>query len=230
MYEIRVFERKAGELHARGLTGGYVHLCIGQEAIAVGVSEAMRRDDFVFSTYRNHGIYLARGGDPKKLLLELIGDVRGCSGGKGGSMHVVCGEIGLVWTGAIVAGHLPLAVGFAKALKMKRSDSVVVAFAGDGAMDEGVFWESLNLAKLYSVPLMFVIENNRYAAHLSLRRHLSIRDLVGVLDKWGYSCIGCSVMMSRRCILVPWSVWIGLGLASLRSCCVIRIGFMVISA
>jgi TPP-dependent pyruvate/acetoin dehydrogenase alpha subunit len=149
-----------------------VHLSIGQEAVSVGVCEALRPDDVVFGTYRSHAYYLAKGGDLKKMLAELYGKATGCAKGKGGSMHLVDAAHGVMGASAVVGTTIPNAVGYAYALRLQRRDSIVVSFFGDGATDEGVFYESLNFAALKQLPVIFVCENNFYAIHTHLlRRH-----------------------------------------------------------
>jgi TPP-dependent pyruvate/acetoin dehydrogenase alpha subunit len=149
-----------------------VHLSIGQEAVSVGVCEALRPDDVVFGTYRSHAYYLAKGGDLKKMMAELYGKAAGCAKGKGGSMHLVDVAHGVMGASAVVGTTIANAVGYAYALKLQRKDSIVVSFFGDGATDEGVFHESLNFAALKQLPLLFICENNSYAIHTHLlRRH-----------------------------------------------------------
>jgi TPP-dependent pyruvate/acetoin dehydrogenase alpha subunit len=140
-----------------------VHLSIGQEAISVGACEALRPDDVVFGFYRSHALYLAKGGDLKKMIAELYGKATGCARGKGGSMHLVDIEHGMMGTSAVVGTGLPQAVGYAYSLKYKGKDSIVANFFGDGAVDEGVFHESLNFASLKKLPILFICENNTYA-------------------------------------------------------------------
>jgi TPP-dependent pyruvate/acetoin dehydrogenase alpha subunit len=150
-----------------------VHLSTGQEAVSVGICEALRPDDVVFGSYRSHAMYLAKGGDLKRMIAELYGKVTGCAKGKGGSMHLVDSIHGVMGTSAVVGTTIPHAVGYAYALKLRRKDSVVVSFFGDGATDEGVFYEGLNFAALKGLPVIFVCENNSYAIHThQLRRQL----------------------------------------------------------
>lgn len=171
LYRIRRVEEEIAEVYPTDKIKSPVHLSIGQEAIAVGVCEALRRDDVIFGSYRGHAAYLAKGGDLKQMIAELYGKSTGCAKGKGGSMHLIDVPHGIMGTSAIVATTIPQAVGYAYALKFKRADSVVVSFFGDGATDEGVFYESLNFAALKKVPLIFVCENNSYAIHThQLRR------------------------------------------------------------
>ncbi|MDO8522847.1 MAG: thiamine pyrophosphate-dependent dehydrogenase E1 component subunit alpha [bacterium] len=145
-----------------------VHLCIGQEAIPAGVCASLRNDDFVFSFYRGHGHYLAKGGDLKALFAELYGKATGCSKGHGGSMHIIDTSVGFMGTSAIVGGQIPMAVGVALAFKLTQTDRVSVVFFGDGACEEGVFHEALNFASLKKLPIIFVCENNLYAVKAPL--------------------------------------------------------------
>jgi TPP-dependent pyruvate/acetoin dehydrogenase alpha subunit len=154
-----------------------VHLSIGQEAVAVGVCEALRSDDIAFGTYRGHAIYLAKGGDLKKMVAELYGKATGCAKGKGGSMHLVDAEAGVMGASAVVGTTIPQAVGYAYALKLQKKDSLVVNFFGDGAADEGAFHESLNFAALKRVPLIFICENNLYSIHSHQRTRHPVEDI-----------------------------------------------------
>jgi TPP-dependent pyruvate/acetoin dehydrogenase alpha subunit len=142
-----------------------VHLSIGQEAVSVGVCEALRHNDVVFGTYRGHALYLAKGGDMKRMIAELYGKVSGCAKGKGGSMHLIDIDAGVMGTSAIVGTTIPQAVGYAYAVKLQGKDSVVACFFGDGAVDEGAFHESMNFAALKKIPIIFICENNFYSIH-----------------------------------------------------------------
>lgn len=144
------------------------HLYIGQEAIAAGVCANLRKDDYVFSTHRSHGHYIAKGGDLKAMMAELYGKRTGCSRGRGGSMHLVDPEVGLMGSAAIVGSTIPLAVGTALASVIQGNNRVAVAFFGDGATDEGIFDESLNFASLRKLPVVFICENNLFSTHLPL--------------------------------------------------------------
>jgi acetoin:2,6-dichlorophenolindophenol oxidoreductase subunit alpha len=168
MTRIRLVEERIGELVAGGEIICPCHLYIGQEVVAAGVSAHLRPDDFVFSTHRSHGHYLAKGGDLKAMMAELFGRRTGCSRGKGGSMHLVAPEVGYPGSSAIVAGSIPLAVGAALGFQLRRVDLVAVAFFGDGAACEGAFYESLNFAALKKLPVVFVCENNFYSTHMPL--------------------------------------------------------------
>ena len=178
MVRLRKFEERVGELVTPPkeiITP--CHLYIGQEAVATGVCSALRKDDYVFSTHRSHGHYLAKGGNMKTLMAELFGKKTGCSKGKGGSMHIASSAMGLLGSSAIVGGTIPIAVGTALALSMQGKDAVSVAFFGDGAVQEGVFYESLNFASLKKLPVIFVCENNLYCTHLSVADCLADPDI-----------------------------------------------------
>jgi TPP-dependent pyruvate/acetoin dehydrogenase alpha subunit len=162
-----------------------VHLSIGQEAVSVGVCEALRPDDVVFGTYRSHAYYLAKGGDVRKMMAELFGKATGCAKGKGGSMHLVDAAHGVMGASAVVGTTIPNAVGYAYALRLQRRDSIVVSFFGDGATDEGVFYESLNFAALKRLPIIFVCENNFYAIHTHLLRRHKDADLCARVGAYG---------------------------------------------
>jgi len=172
LYKIRRVEEEIIRLYPTDEIKSPVHLSIGQEAISVGVCQALRGDDVVFGSYRGHAMYLAKGGSLKKMIAELYGKITGCAKGKGGSMHLVDVEKGVMGTSAIVATTIPLSVGYAYSLKYKQSDSLVVSFFGDGAVDEGAFHESMNFAALKKLPILFICENNFYAIHSHhLKRH-----------------------------------------------------------
>lgn len=165
LYRIRRVEEEIAAVYPTDKIKSPVHLSIGQEAVSVGVCEALRADDVVFGSYRSHALYLAKGGDLKRMIAELYGKTDGCAKGKGGSMHLIDFGAGVMGASAVVGTTIPQAVGFAYALKLQRKHSVVVSVFGDGAVDEGVFHESLNFAALKSLPIVFVCENNRYAIH-----------------------------------------------------------------
>lgn len=186
MLRIRRLEEKIAEL-LRSKTEIFcpVHLYIGQEAVAVGVCASLRKEDYVFSTHRSHGHYLAKSGDMKALVAELYGRSTGCSGGHGGSMHLAAPSIGLPGSSAIVAGTIPLAVGAALAAALQGRDSVAVAFFGDGATNEGIFYESLNIAALRQLPVVFVCENNLYSTHLPIAECLADTDISRRVSTFG---------------------------------------------
>lgn len=160
---IRLFEEEVVQASLQGLVPGSTHPDIGQEAIAVGVCLALKPIDLVLATFRGHGQYIARGGSLEPLMAEIMGRAPGCCRGKGGSMHLSDPDHGLLMTNAIVAGHIPAAGGVALSCKLRKTGQVVAVFFGDGAACEGEFFETLNMAKLWEVPLLFICENNGYA-------------------------------------------------------------------
>lgn len=169
MLLIRRFEEKCVELYSSEKIRGFLHLYIGEEAVAVGVMDALTPDDNIFATYREHGHALVRGVSPNAIMAEMFGKVEGCSRGRGGSMHLFDAATRFYGGSAIVGGGLPLAVGMALADKMKKEDRVSVCFFGDGAVAEGEFHESLNLAALWNLPILFVCENNLYGMGTELK-------------------------------------------------------------
>ncbi len=170
MLLIRRFEEEAERLYRRGLVRGFLHTYIGEEAIAVGAIPNLRDDDYVIGHYRDHGHALARGIDPKAAMAELCGKATGCSGGKGGSMHLFDAEKHFMGGHAIVGGQLPLAIGIALGVKLKKLDSVVMCFFGDGAVNEGEFHEAMNMASLWKLPVVFMLENNLYGMGTDVNR------------------------------------------------------------
>ncbi len=168
-YRIRRVEEEIARLYPSDKIKSPVHLAIGQEAIAVGVCAALRPEDIVFGTYRSHALYLAKGGDLKQMMAELYGKVTGSAKGKGGSMHLIDRQHGVMGTSAVVGTTIPNAVGYAYAVKIQKKPGIVVSFLGDGATDEGVFHESMNFAALKELPLIFICENNFYAIHTHQR-------------------------------------------------------------
>jgi pyruvate dehydrogenase E1 component alpha subunit len=179
MLLIRRFEEKCVELYSGEKIRGFLHLYIGEEAVAVGIMHALRAEDAVLSTYREHGHALARGVSAESIMAEMYGKAEGCSGGRGGSMHLFDAAARFYGGSAIVGGGLPLAVGMALADKMMKRDRVTVCFFGDGAVAEGAFHESLNLAALWQLPLLFVCENNGYAMGTALKFTESETNLAG---------------------------------------------------
>jgi acetoin:2,6-dichlorophenolindophenol oxidoreductase subunit alpha len=177
MLLIRRFEEKVEERFRAGDLAGFLHACIGQEAVAVGVCDALAEDDVIGSTHRAHGHVLANGTPPSEVMAELYGKVEGTSGGYGGSMHLYDVKRGNLGANAVVGGGLPAMVGAALAFKLRRQPRVAVAFFGDGATNSGAFHESLNLAQLWLVPIVFVCENNRWAESTPQSQHQPIEDL-----------------------------------------------------
>lgn len=165
MLKVRLFEEKIVELYPKQEMRCPVHLCIGQEAIAAGVCLNLRQSDYVFSNHRGHGHAIAKGADMKLLMAELFGKKTGCSKGKGGSMHIVDMTDNIPGTSAIVGGGIPIAVGAALASRMRQKNRVTAVFFGDGAAEEGAFYESLNFAALKKLPVVFICENNFYATN-----------------------------------------------------------------
>jgi TPP-dependent pyruvate/acetoin dehydrogenase alpha subunit len=165
LYRIRRVEEQIAEIYPSDKIMSPVHLSIGQEAVSVGVCEALRQGDIVFGTYRGHALYLAKGGDLRQMVAELYGKATGCTRGKGGSMHLISTAAGVMGTSAVVGTTIANAAGYAYALKYRGSEALVASFFGDGATEEGVFAETLNFAALKGLPLLFICENNRYAIH-----------------------------------------------------------------
>ncbi len=189
MVLIRKFEECVADLIEAGEIRCPCHLCIGQEAIAAGVCAALEREDYVWGGHRSHGHYLAKGGDPDAMMAELFGKVTGCSGGRGGSMHLLAPEVGILGTVPIVAATIPLAAGTALASTLRRDRRVSVAFFGDGATEEGHYHESVNLAALYRLPVLFVCENNQYASHMSLRERRPVDSIAELARAHGVPAV-----------------------------------------
>lgn len=170
MQELRLFERKVQELYRNGMLPGFVHLYIGEEAVAVGVCSNLRTADLVFSTHRGHGHALAKGVPAGVVLAELWGKTTGSSGGRGGSMHMYAPEYGFMGTNGIVGAPIPLATGGALAAKMRKNGDVSVAFFGDGAVNSGSFHEAVNFGAVWDLPIIYVCENNLYATEMAFHR------------------------------------------------------------
>lgn len=197
MLRIRKFEEKVGDLVSKGEIKTPCHLYIGEEAVAVGVCSALEKEDFVFGNHRSHGHYIAKGGDIKKLMAEIFCKKGGCSKGKGGSMHIVAPEIGLLGTPPIVAASIPIAVGAALSSTLREENQVAVSFFGDGATNEGAFYESLNFASLKKLPVIFVCENNQYSTHLPISKTLAdtnIAKKAEIFDMPGFQIDGNNVI------------------------------------
>ena len=187
MLRIRRFEEKCAELYSAEKIRGFLHLYIGEEAVAVGVMQALTADDAVVATYREHGHALARGVPANAVMAEMFGKVEGCSRGRGGSMHLFDVPRRFYGGNAIVGGGLPLAAGLALADRMQGRERVTACFFGDGAVAEGVFHESMNLAALWKLPVLFLCENNLYAMGTALHRHQSQTDLAVRAASYGVS-------------------------------------------
>ncbi len=177
MMLIRRFEEKSAELYSKEKIRGFLHLYIGEEAVAVGVISALEMGDKILSTYREHGHALARGVSANEIMAEMYGKQQGCSKGRGGSMHLFDVKTNFFGGNAIVAGHLPMAVGMALAAKKQNKSEIICCFFGEGAMAEGEFHEAMNLAALWQVPILFVCENNMYAMGAAIRFSHSQIDL-----------------------------------------------------
>ncbi len=177
MLLIRRFEERTGEAYAQGQIGGFCHLYIGQEAVAVGSMAALRKDDYVMTSYRDHGHALARGLSSREIMAELWGKATGCSHGKGGSMHLFSVEHNFLGGHGIVGGHIPLATGTAFAIKYRDTDQVAVCYFGEAAVNNGAFHEALNMAALWKLPAIFICENNRYGMGTALERASAVYDV-----------------------------------------------------
>ena len=178
MLPIRRFEEKSAELYSAGKIRGFLHLYIGEEAVATGAMQALRPEDAIFATYREHGHALARGIPAKLIMAEMYGKVQGCSRGRGGSMHLFDASKRFYGGNAIVGGGFPIATGHALAQKMQQHTGLAACFFGEGAIAEGEFHESMNLASLWKLPVLFLCENNYYAMGTALERSEANTDLV----------------------------------------------------
>ncbi len=177
MLLVRRFEEKSAEAYSAGKIGGFCHLYIGQEAVAIGAISAIRKDDYVLTSYREHAHAIAKGMSPESVMAELFGKATGCSKGKGGSMHMFDKEVNFLGGHAIVAGQIPLATGVAFASKYKGTDQVTLCFFGEAAVNQGAFHESLNMAQLWKLPCIYICENNQYGMGTSLERAMSSHDI-----------------------------------------------------
>jgi acetoin:2,6-dichlorophenolindophenol oxidoreductase subunit alpha len=185
MWLIRAFEEKASALYAERQIVGLLHLGIGQEAVAVGACSLLRTDDLVYGGHRSHGHAIAKGADVNRLMAEIAGRATGYCGGKGGSMHIVAKETGFITATGVVGGTIPLALGAAFAAREKKQNQVAMVFFGDGAGQAGPFHESLNIASLWQLPLIFVCENNGYAEFTPLSAHTKIERLAQHAKSYG---------------------------------------------
>ncbi len=178
MLLVRRFEEKTAECYALGKIGGFCHLYIGQEAVGVGTLTALRDDDYVICSYREHGQALIRGIPPGAVMAELFGKATGCSGGKGGSMHLFDAARHFMGGHGIVGGHIPLAAGLAFAAKYRGTDQVCICFFGEAAVNIGAFHEALNMASVWKLPVIFVCENNRHGMGTAFERVAAVTDVV----------------------------------------------------
>lgn len=177
MLLVRRFEEKCAESYSLGKIGGFCHLYIGQEAVGVGAISALRDDDYVLTSYREHGQAIAKGISPEAVMAELYGKAGGCSKGKGGSMHMFDKSVNFLGGHAIVGGQIPLATGVAFASKYKETDQVTLCFFGEAAVNQGAFHESLNMAQLWKLPCIYICENNQYGMGTSLARAMSLQNV-----------------------------------------------------
>jgi pyruvate dehydrogenase E1 component alpha subunit len=182
---VRSFETRVAEEYAKGRIGGFCHLYSGEEAVAAGALWHLRPEDYVIGSYRDHAYYLLRGGDPGKAMAELFGHVDGCCKGKGGSMHLFDPSTNFLGGYAIVAGMCPLAVGLGLSIKYQNEDRIVLCFFGDGATNQGVYHEALNMAALFELPVVWVCENNYYAIGTSVARSSAVESLAKKAKAYG---------------------------------------------
>ncbi|MGH7888821.1 MAG: thiamine pyrophosphate-dependent dehydrogenase E1 component subunit alpha, partial [Candidatus Binatia bacterium] len=185
MWLIRAFEEKLSTLYAERQVVGLLHLSIGQEAVAVGALSLLRHDDYVYGGHRSHGHAIAKGADINKLMAEIAGRATGYCAGKGGSMHIVAKEVGFITATGVVGGTIPLALGAAFAAKERKKRQLAVVFFGDGAGQVGPFHESLNIASLWQLPVIFICENNGYAEFTPLSAHTKIERLAQHAKTYG---------------------------------------------
>ena len=185
MMLIRRFEEKAAEAYTLGKIGGFLHLYIGEEAVAVGATSVLRPDDYAIAAYREHGHCLAKGSDPRRIMAELYGRRDGLCKGKGGSMHLFDASVNFLGGHAIVGAHLPLAAGVGFAIKYRSTDQVIVCYFGEGAVPQGEFHEAMNLSALWKLPVIFICENNRYAMGTAIHRALAQTDIWRFAETYG---------------------------------------------
>jgi pyruvate dehydrogenase E1 component alpha subunit len=194
MVLIRRFEERAGEMYAKAKVGGFLHLAIGEEATIVGAARALRDRDYLISTYRSHGHAIARGTSPDAVMAELFGRVDGCCKGRGGSMHMFDLENRFMGGYGIVGGNLPLAAGFGLASDYLGTGDATLCTFGDGASNQGTFGETMNLAALWRLPVVFMVTNNRFGMGTSLERHSAVTDLVRKGESFGVPGMRCDGM------------------------------------
>jgi pyruvate dehydrogenase E1 component alpha subunit len=201
MLLIRRFEEKCAESYSLGKIGGFCHLYIGQEAVGVGAISALRDDDYVITSYREHGQAIAKGISPEAVMAELYGKAGGCSQGKGGSMHLFDKSVNFLGGHGIVGGQIPLGTGIAFASKYQDTDRVTLCFFGEAAVNQGAFHESLNMAQLWKLPCIYICENNQYGMGTSLARSMSLQDISEKARAYGVASEfvdGMDVLAMRR--------------------------------
>jgi pyruvate dehydrogenase E1 component alpha subunit len=194
MLLIRRFEEKAGQLYGMGLIAGFCHLYIGQEALVVGMHNVIKDIDKSVTSYRDHGHILLAGTDPKAIMAELTGRATGCSKGKGGSMHMFDIENNFYGGHGIVGAQVPVGTGMAFSSKYKDDGSIVLTYFGDGALNQGQVYESFNMASLWKLPVIYIVENNRYSMGTSIERHCSVKDLSKKGESFGIPGIKIDAM------------------------------------
>lgn len=177
MVTVRQFETMAGDYYAAGKIPGFIHLSIGQEASSVGVCSCLRPEDYVITTHRGHGHMIAKGADLERMTAELFGKKTGYCKGKGGSMHIADFSIGILGANGVVAGGLPIITGAGLSIKMRKTDQVAVCFFGDGATNRGPVHEAMNMAAIWKLPVLFVVENNQWSSTTHLKYSCSVKDL-----------------------------------------------------
>ena len=203
MMLIRRFEERAGELYAKAKIGGFLHLAIGEEATIVGAARALRDSDYLISTYRSHGHAIARGTSPDAVMAELFGKEGGCSRGRGGSMHMFDLERRFMGGYGIVGGNLPIAAGFGLSAELRGTDEATLCMFGDGASNQGTFGETMNLAALWRLPVVFMVSNNQFGMGTALARHSAVTDLQRKGESFGVPgmrCDGMDVLDTHRAI------------------------------
>jgi pyruvate dehydrogenase E1 component alpha subunit len=187
MLRIRRFEEKLAEENAQGNIPGLLHLYVGQEAVAVGACSALGKDDYITSTHRGHGHCIAKGGDLPKMMAELFGKETGYSKGRGGSMHIAAPDIGIVGCSGIAGAGIPIAAGVGLSIKLRKTNQVCVCFFGDGASNTGAFHEGMNLAALWELPVIYVIENNQYAISMPASKSTKLANFADRAAAYGMS-------------------------------------------
>jgi pyruvate dehydrogenase E1 component alpha subunit len=185
MLEIRSFEEKVFELYGQNLVPGTIHLYAGEEAVAVGVCSCLRKDDYITSTHRGHGHCIAKGAELKRTMAEILGKKTGYCKGKGGSMHIADFAVGMLGATAVVGAGLPIAVGAALSAKLRKTDQVAACFFGEGASNQGTFHESINMASAWTLPVIFVCENNLYAMGTRQSRIMNLEDIADRAASYG---------------------------------------------
>ncbi len=185
LMEIRKFEERSIQLYKIGKIRGYLHPCIGQEAVPVGACRAIEKRDYIISNHRGHGHCIARGADIRKMMAELFGKSTGYCGGRGGSMHIIDIKLGILGENGIVGGGLPISVGAGLSCKMSKKGSVVVCFFGDGAANNGVFHEALNMSAIFKLPVIYICENNMYAISMCSKDSVACIDIGKRSDAYG---------------------------------------------